>query len=144
MSRKHRKKRILKEINNIKTNILFLFGVVWLTLFGIISTLNTIPQKGEVQGATAQIYSKIDETYINKFVSKYLHLQLQYDSRVFNLSDKDTYISLSSVNRELPIQNASIQISQQSDIKKIFPKLNFVDTAKIDDTNISLFTFLKP
>ena len=144
MSRKHRKKRILKEINNIKTNILFLFGVVWLTLFGIYSIFNTLPQKGEVQGATAQIYSKIDETYINKFVSKYLHLQLQYDSRVFNLSDKDTYISLSSVNRELPIQNASIQVSQQSDIKKIFPKLNFVDTAKIDDTNISLFTFLKP
>lgn len=144
MGRKHRKKKILKEINNFKTNSLFLFGVVWLTLFGIYSIFNTLPQKGEVQGATAQIYSKIDETYIKKFVSKSLDLQLLYDSRVFNLLEKDTYISLFSVDRDLAIQNASIKVSEQSDIKKIFPKLNFVDTVKIDDINISLFTFLKP
>jgi hypothetical protein len=144
MGRKHRRKKILEEINNIKINIFFLFGVVWLTLFGIFSISSSVSQKGEVQGANTQIYTKIDDTYFKNFVSKSLELELLYDTRVFNLVEKDGYISISSVNKKIPIQNSSMRISKENDITKIFPKLNLVDTSKYGDINISLFTYIKP
>lgn len=144
MGRKHRRKKILQEIDNIKTNIFFLFGVVWLTLFGIFSISKRTFQEGEVQGLNTQIYTRIDDSYIKKFVSNSLGLELLYDTRVFNLVEKEEYISINSVGKKLPIGNSSIKVSDESDITKIFPKLNLVDTSKYGDINVSLFTFIRP
>ncbi len=138
------KRKILNEIKVSQTYILFFFGIIWLTLFAITSLSKSITNNSDVKGASIAIYNKVDENFINRYVSKSLEIEFIYDTRLFNVSEKDNYVSLSMLNKELPILNPSIKVSKEDEISKIYPKLNLIETVERNDALISLFTFIKP
>jgi len=139
-----KRKKILKQINILKTNAIFLFGVIWLAAYGIFSLSGSIKRDGDVKGASTFVFNEVNEKYQSKYVSTPLDLEFTYDNRLFTVSQKDDYLNLLPVDKDLPFLNPSIRTSSQKDVSKIFPNLNFVETVNIDNVEVSLFTFVKP
>ena len=139
-----KKKKILNQINILKTNAFFLIGVVWLTSYGIFSLSNSINTDSDVKGASTFVFDEINEKFLTKYVSSSLNLEFTYDNRLFTVQDKDDFLKLTPVDKDLPFLNSTIRTSEKKDISKIFPNLNFVDTVENNGIDISLFTFAKP
>ena len=139
-----KKKKIVKQINALKTNAFFFFGVMWLTAFGIFSLSKSIINDSDVKGASTFVFNEVNENYLSKYVSNPLGIEFIYDNRLFTVSEKENYLNLSPTDKDLPFFNASIRTEKESKIAKLFPNLNYIETVNSNGVEISLFTFVKP
>lgn len=146
MNRRNKKRKsVLKELQFLKTTSLFLLFVITLLSTGIYLISKNPVKNNDVKGIN--IYtpnSRINQENTTKYFSNALDIEFDYDNTVFSISERDKYITLSTINGIFPFKTATLRKIQDQDITEMFQNLEHIETINDNGVGKVLFSYNIP
>ncbi len=132
------------NMKHIIYSVLSLFVIVS-SLFGIMYFGQNLFLNEDVKGVDTLILEQVNTSGLKEYYSEDLGILLKYDSNEFSISDFYDYLILSTVGKLSPFKNASIRVSDENDIKSLYPTAKHLESiAIIDDVGVELFSYDRP
>lgn len=146
MSRRNKKKReIKKQIQSLRVFSFFLILVITVLSTSIFLVSKNLKTDAQVKGkSTFTINNKVNTSSYTNYFSDILGVEFVYDNTLFTISENSNYITLSTLNGNLPFKAGTIRKVKDKDVKDIYPDLKYLETMNDNGVGRTLFSYNVP